>query len=370
MKRGLVLLGATLMLSATLLATGEVTIGVKAPELKVAKWFKGKPVTKFEKGKVYVVEFWATWCGPCKASIPHLTEMAKKYKGKADFVGVSVWENPNGTWAPGTFDKITAFVKDFGAKMDYNVAADGQDAFMAENWMTAASQNGIPTAFIVDQAGEIAWIGHPMMGLDEAVGDVVAKKFDKAAFKAKFSAGQEAQKKEMALAAQRKELLKPMNDALKAGNFTEAIGHLDNVAAKHPEMAKGLAMTKFNILLRSDEAEAMKYASTTSETLLKDDPMMLNQIAWNLVDDASKIKKPDYDVAIKLALRACEITKYEDPMILDTLAYAYFKGGQIDKAIEFQEKAVAGLDKAQADEQTKKEIKDRLAMFKEKKKGG
>jgi thiol-disulfide isomerase/thioredoxin len=64
------------------------------PPLKVAKWIKGKPVQRFEPGKVYVVEFWATWCGPCRRSIPHLTELAKKFKGKVTFIGVSIWGEP------------------------------------------------------------------------------------------------------------------------------------------------------------------------------------------------------------------------------------------------------------------------------------
>lgn len=364
------LLGAVLILSANTFASGEVTIGAKAPTLKAAKWFKGKPITEFKKGKVYVVEFWATWCGPCKVSIPHLTEMAKRYKGKVDVIGMNVWENSGPQWSDETFPKIEKFVQEYGDKMDYNVAADGPDGYMAKNWMDAAAQNGIPAAFVIDQTGEVAWIGHPMGGLDKVVREVLAGTFDKAAAKKQLVIQQAKTAKLIEDGQKRAKLLRPMNDAIKAGNTAEALAELDKALAANPEMAKDLAMTKFNILLKSDEAAAMKHADQAAAGILKDEPMMLNMLAWPIVDDASKIKKPDYDVAIRIAVRANELTKSENPYILDTLAYAYYKGGQIDKAIEYQEKAVATLSKVPMDDATKKDITDRLAMFKEKKKGG
>src|SRR5437868_2205978 len=80
-------------------ADAPLGVGDPAPKLEVKEFVKGEPVVRLEKGKTYVVEFWATWCGPCRATIPHLTELQKKYKD-ITFIGVSVWEREPGAVKP------------------------------------------------------------------------------------------------------------------------------------------------------------------------------------------------------------------------------------------------------------------------------
>lgn len=181
MTRNFLLASIALTATAPAQVKKTLTIGDPAPPLKVEAWVKGAPF-KIEKGKVYVVEFWATWCGPCIESMPRLSALADKMKGKVQIVSVNMSDrSPAGESSPGSkihVDRISKWVKANTSKMRYNVALDDSKSTMASTWMGAAKQTGIPCAFVVNQQGQIAWIGHPDMGLDKVVEAVYAKKFD------------------------------------------------------------------------------------------------------------------------------------------------------------------------------------------------
>lgn len=148
-----------------------LAIGDPAPAMKVSKWIKGEPVNSFEKGKVYVVEFWATWCLPCIAGMPHLSELAEKYRGKVTVSGISVFERSTTSLA-----RIARFVDSMAGKMDYHVGAE-EGSFMADNWLKAAGERGIPQAMVVDGQGRIAWIGAPK-SLDTVLAKVLEGSWD------------------------------------------------------------------------------------------------------------------------------------------------------------------------------------------------
>ncbi|MFO0895728.1 MAG: TlpA disulfide reductase family protein [Phycisphaerales bacterium] len=152
------LLGAA-ALAGTATAADVLKVGSKAPPITVEKWVKGTEVKKFEPGKVYVVEFWATWCGPCIQSIPHLTEIQKTHP-EVTVIGVAASERKPATGDDNRYTRLVDFVKEKGDTMDYRVAYDA-DSSMSKAWMQPAKRSGIPSAFIVGAKGEIAWIGHP-----------------------------------------------------------------------------------------------------------------------------------------------------------------------------------------------------------------
>lgn len=235
-------------LATALLASGahaaKLNIGDPAPALQPAVWLKGAAIPQFEKGHVYVVEFWATWCGPCKANIPRLTELAKKYQGKAEIIGMDIWESQDPTI--NTLPKSTAFVKSQGARMDYHVAADTLTNRVADSWMKAAGEGGIPTAFIVGKDGKIAWIGNPAAGLDDALGQVVANKFDVAA------AGVEREKQVGPMQA--------IEQAMADKDYAGAIKLIDAEEAKNPASSRGLDFLRLTALAHTDQPEYQKQA--------------------------------------------------------------------------------------------------------------
>ena len=159
MKRSLGLLLCLLILAGGSLfanAAGSM-VGKAPPEVSATKWLNStKPVTlKDLKGKVVVVEFWATWCPPCRKSIPHLIELSKTYKNKG-VVFVSLSDEDAAT--------VTPFAKE--NKMDYIVGA-GSDT------SSKYGVTSIPHAVVVGKDGKVVWEGHPMDGLDKALAAAV-----------------------------------------------------------------------------------------------------------------------------------------------------------------------------------------------------
>lgn len=195
-------------------ATTVLKMGDAAPELKLGEWYKGDPVTLDDKG-TYIVECWATWCGPCIAAFPHLSEFAKANEGKATVIGVNVWERKSA-------DEVKTFVAGQGDKMSYHVAADA-DGYVAKNWLQAAGQTGIPCAFVVSR-GKVAWFGHPATLNQELLGSIIDGTCDVAAL---------AKEKQKAEAAGNyfKTNVQPL---LQKKDIAGAIGKLEEMKAEFP----------------------------------------------------------------------------------------------------------------------------------------
>ncbi len=319
-------------LAQTPAQTKPATLGVgdPAPALAINKWVKGSPVASFEKGKTYIVEFWAPWCGPCIAGMPHLSELQKKYADKGlTIIGVSSEDSRKNS-----LDKVEAMVKDKGDTMSYTVAWDDSRKTNAA-YMAAAQQNGIPCCFLVDGNGKIAYIGHPAR-IDSILETVVAGKHD-------MQKLADTAKKAKELEVKGTVLRGDLNKAAQAKDWEAAIKSCEELIALDASEYGGFAIAKFQILANEigDMDRAHKWAKDALEGVLKDEAELLNGLAWTMVDPEAKFDKRDPDLALKIAQRAAELTKEGNPSILDTLARAWFTKGDAAKAVEFQKKAIA-----------------------------
>lgn len=150
----------------------SLNIGDAAPQLKIREWIKGTPVPKFKKGMLYVLEYWATWCKPCRSAMPNLSATANKYRGKVTIIGIDLVDQE---LIP--MKKIKAFVDNMGVRLDYHVAT--QDSNMAKAWINASGEAkaGIPKTFVINADGKLAWIGHPMY-LDTVLPKIINNTWD------------------------------------------------------------------------------------------------------------------------------------------------------------------------------------------------
>ena len=147
----------------------ELSLGDAAPDLDITI-IKGEPVNIHAQGgeNVFLVEFWATWCPACRASMPHLSELQQKHEDEGLIVvGISIGEDP---------EVVRAFVDEDKSRMKYTVAVD-RNLATAYSYMLPFGEENIPHAFIVDESGALVWHGHPA---DPSLEEVLVGLFENA----------------------------------------------------------------------------------------------------------------------------------------------------------------------------------------------
>lgn len=317
-------------------------LGDLAPPLRVREWIKGAPIKTFEKGRIYVVEFWATWCAPCNAEMPHLSSIAEEYKDKVTIASIDIYEKKTTS-----IDWVKGFVRNKGNKMNFNIALEDTN-HTVHDWLedTGEIVNGIPRAFVVDREGKIAWVGLPTE-LDAVLSKLLANKWDIKAMQFKKDADKRL--RELDIEAGNR-LARFDGDYYK----TEDLGHPDSallaineMVSNHPEMKYTPTMVLFTFpaLLKTNLNKAYKFGKKAIKTVTYEEPAYCSIIA-NIDEYYLKVKmSPEI---FRLGAEACkqQIEHAAYPELLDMpklyhkMASWYWKAGEKSRAIKAERTAI------------------------------
>ncbi len=128
-------------------------IGAKAPDFDLKAQYGGSRASlASEAGKVVIVDFWATWCDPCKESFPHYQAMLDRHGGQLAVIGVSVDEDPSG---------VAQFGQQTGVKFPL-AWDDGQSV------SRQYSPSTMPTSFVIDKNGIVRYVHAGFRSGDES----------------------------------------------------------------------------------------------------------------------------------------------------------------------------------------------------------
>lgn len=140
------LLALAMMTSAAYLSAEATEIGRPAPQFTLPSLQQGEPVALKDKlGKVIYLDFWASWCAPCRTSFPLLNKLHDKLKAQGfEVVGVSLDENK---------DKAVKFLQEI--PVNFTVLHDAKG-----EWADQYVVESMPTSFIIDKQGVVQHIHH------------------------------------------------------------------------------------------------------------------------------------------------------------------------------------------------------------------
>ncbi len=153
------------LLFANVNAQTTVKVNKKAPEILVTDWIQNAPVDKDLTGKLIVLEFWATWCGPCIAAVPHLNELQKEFN-RPDLYFISM-----------TDEQVPVAERILKRISFSSIVVTDTSKQTQKNY--GDSVNGltfIPITILIDEEGIIKWTGFPNMLTKKIMAEFIAGK--------------------------------------------------------------------------------------------------------------------------------------------------------------------------------------------------
>jgi thiol-disulfide isomerase/thioredoxin len=275
-------------------------VGDPAPKIQVSEWVKGTRISEFRKGDVYVIDYWSTWCSPCIAAMPHMTDLQKRYaRDRVHVIGLTSLDKYGNSKKA-----VREFVSKHQEKMGYAVAIDQtaekayQGVFqgrMAWSYLAAAKADFIPSVFIIDREGRLAYVGLPDQA-EETIKKIVEGSFDMKAAATKYR-----------------------SECIALPRYNEFLSDLKGTRYEH----------------------AFALAGHLVKTSFADNPHYLWSIADAIVSPDNPSLRPGYDTALAAAIRAAQLTHYTNPGVLATLGRAHYVRREFADAARACQRAIS-----------------------------
>lgn len=286
---------------------------VTPDSLAKAEWITGAAPAAWEPGKLYILECWATWCGPCIAAIPHVDELYDKYQEKGlRVIGMNVWEDGK--------DKVAGFVKTKGDGMSYPVAYVGKGGDFENTWLKPAGIRGIPHAFVVKD-GKVLLTTHPSQLTEPVIEGLLAG----GDAEVKALAGiEEAQQKQETI-GKNMQMFRQYAVRKEIDGMEQCIGILKQI---DPE-SRYLGMMEFEVQLAKKDWSGAESALAKMEG----DPMLpslVSSAARGLLQDPEAPAGFRKSVATRFA---ADIEKRPHPSMLHVLAKLQWSLGEKEEAV-------------------------------------
>ena len=264
---------------------GAAELGDPAPLLQIAQWVNGGPVDlKQDKGRgIYVLVFWDSGCSACQAAVPDLTSLQNRFKSRGVVLACITPESANA---------LQLFIQAAGDKLNFALATD-ENGKTSQAYMGAFGKRTVPCAFVIDKQGVIAWQGHPLAGLEQALEEMLAGKFD-----------------------------------------IEIVKRVANAEKLQDEYFSTIRMTDTNTHSKAIELGNRILTDGSSNRWL------LNNFAWRILAD-QRVKNRDLALALRAVKMALDASGGKEPAFLDTYARVLFDTGKTTEAIKAQKQAIA-----------------------------
>lgn len=210
--------------------------GDAAPLVQASTWLRGEPLGRYEPGRVYVVDLWATWCAPCLATMPLLRRLQDRFPDRLTVVAMNVWEMDRPR-VPGLVESRADSMPRFVALDSIPAGKEANEGLTARAFMGASDFVTIPRTYLIDDRGHVAWIGTPH-DLEGPLAAVLAGTWDIETHAREYS-------REMESELRYRSHFEPVEAAVGAKRWTAALEASESVLAADSSFRRRIAHEGF-----------------------------------------------------------------------------------------------------------------------------